>query len=189
VPGPSGDWRLAAVIRSLEARVPLDGREEAARAKALEALATLPHPFDRHADLTHVTGSALIVGPRGVVLHRHRRLGLWVQPGGHVDRHETPWEAARREAVEETGLAVHLVAPLHPEAGHGGESDLIHVDVHPGGRGHTHLDLRYLLEVDGDDTPRPPEGESQEVHWFGWDDAVAIADPGVVAILRALRPA
>ena len=32
-------------------------------------------PFDRDADPTHVTGSALVVGPRGVLLHRHKRLG------------------------------------------------------------------------------------------------------------------
>ena len=43
---------------------------------------------------------------------------------------------------------------------------LAHLDVHAGGRGHTHLDLRYLLAVDGDDEPAPPAGESQDVRWF-----------------------
>ena len=66
----------------------------------------LARPFDEHADPVHVTGSAFIVGPRGIVLLRHRRLGIWVQPGGHVDAGETPWDGARREAVEETGLPV-----------------------------------------------------------------------------------
>ena len=41
--------------------------------------------------------------PRGILLLVHRRLGIWLQPGGHVDPGETPWEAARRETVEETG--------------------------------------------------------------------------------------
>jgi 8-oxo-dGTP pyrophosphatase MutT (NUDIX family) len=188
VASAGGGDRLATVIRSLEARCPLDEREATSRVRALEALAVLPAPFDRHTD-THVTGSALMIGPRGVLLHRHRRLGLWVQPGGHVDGDETPWAAARREAGEETGLSVHLVPPAHPAPGREGESDLAHVDVHPGGRGHTHLDLRYLVAVDGDDTPRPPVGESQEVRWFEWDEALAIADPGVATVLRALRPA
>ena len=89
------------------------------------------------ADPTHITGSALIVGPRGIVLLRHRRLGIWVQPGGHVDPGETPWDAARREAIEETGLPVRFL---------GTQPELAHVDVHPGGRGHTHLDLRYLFD-------------------------------------------
>ena len=49
----------------------------------------------------------LIIGPRGVVLHRHKRLGLWLQPGGHLEPGETPWEAAARESIEETGLQVY----------------------------------------------------------------------------------
>ncbi|MDX9999772.1 MAG: NUDIX hydrolase [Polyangia bacterium] len=32
--------------------------------------------------------------------------GKWVVPGGFVDRGELPWETARREAREETGLEV-----------------------------------------------------------------------------------
>jgi hypothetical protein len=61
------------------------------------------------------------------------------------------------------------------------------VDVHDGGRGHTHLDLRYLLAVEGDEEPAPPSGESPEVRWFAWPDAVAIADPGLVGFLQAHR--
>jgi 8-oxo-dGTP pyrophosphatase MutT (NUDIX family) len=41
-----------------------------------------------------------------VVLHRHRVLGIWVQPGGHIDSGETPWDAAVRETAEETGQDV-----------------------------------------------------------------------------------
>jgi hypothetical protein len=62
------------------------------------------------------------------------------------------------------------------------------VDVHDGGQGHTHLDLRYVFTVVGDDTPHPPPGESQDVRWFDWDEALATADPGLVAALSALRP-
>jgi 8-oxo-dGTP pyrophosphatase MutT (NUDIX family) len=66
----------------------------------------LSDPCFEHANLTHVTASGIIVGPRGIVLHRHRILGTWVAPGGHIDAAEAPWDAARREAAEETGLAV-----------------------------------------------------------------------------------
>jgi 8-oxo-dGTP pyrophosphatase MutT (NUDIX family) len=154
----------------------------------LVALGRLPHPFDGESDLTHVTGSAVILGPRGVVLHRHKRLGLWLQPGGHLEPGETPWEAARRESEEETGLHLALL-PGHEESGpvaHG-PPPLAHLDVHLGGRGHTHLDLRYLLAVVGDDTPAPPEGESQDVRWFAWDEALRIADPGLVGLLRHIH--
>lgn len=126
-----------------------------------------------------MTGSAIVVGPRGVVLHRHRRLGIWLQPGGHLDSGEAPWEAALREAVEETGLRLRY-ARRPPR--------LVHLDVHPAADGHIHLDLRYLLLAGAAD-PQPPPGESQEVRWFSWDEALAIADPGLAGALRKLRPA
>jgi hypothetical protein len=63
---------------------------------------------------------------------------------------------------------------------------LVHVDVHPGPRGHTHLDLRYVL-VAGDVDPDPPAGESQDVRWFDWDEAIEISDDGLRGILVALR--
>lgn len=164
------------VLAAVAARAPVDERE---RASIERFLATVPHlaqPFDEHSDPVHVTGSAFVVGPRGIVLLRHRRLGIWVQPGGHIDTGEAPWDAALREAVEETGMALR----------HRGETpELAHVDVHAGGRGHTHLDLRYLLDA-GDADPAPPEGESQEIGWFAWADAPAIAEDGMAGILAAL---
>jgi 8-oxo-dGTP pyrophosphatase MutT (NUDIX family) len=124
--------------------------------------------------------SAVIVGRRGIVLHRHRVLGTWVAPGGHVDPGEHPADAVLREAVEETGLVV-----AHPASG----PRVIHVDVHEGPHGHVHLDLRYLL-VGAEDDPAPPPDESQEVAWFGWDEALAITEPcmrGLVGKLAAGR--
>lgn len=120
----------------------------------------------------HVTASAVVIGPRGVLLHHHKRLGMWLQPGGHVDPGETPEQAALRETLEETGFT--CTAP-----------QFVHVDVHAGGRGHTHLDLRYLLHADGD--PAPGDGESPDVFWFGWDEAIAMADPGLRGLLVYLR--
>lgn len=175
---PSPDPRVDHVRRTVAERVPVDERERASQARILQELDRLAHPFDEHADLVHVTGSAIVVGPRGVVLHLHKRLGLWLQPGGHIDPGETPWDAAWREASEETGLQL-----SHQPAG----PSLVHVDVHIGAHGHTHLDLRYLLDgADGDPNPGPEE--SQDVAWFGWEAAIDLADAGLAGALRALQP-
>jgi 8-oxo-dGTP pyrophosphatase MutT (NUDIX family) len=177
--GVSNPSLLAAVVASVAGRSGVDERERVALATCVATLATLSDPFDRHADPVHVTGSGVVTGTGGVLLLLHRRLGIWVQPGGHVEDGETPWAAARRESEEETGLRLALV---------GGDEapPLLHVDVHPSAGGHTHLDLRYRLTVVGDDEPRPPAGESQDVRWYPWPEAVAVADAGLAGLLRHL---
>lgn len=164
----TGELRRA--VADFDAATP---RELDSRARFLAELDRLADPFDRHADPVHVTGSAIVVGPRGTVLHWHKRIGGWLQPGGHVDPGETPWQAALREAREETGLRLR-----HPDGG----PQLVHLDVHPAGQ-HVHLDVRYLL-VGEDAEPAPPPGESQQVRWFTLAEAIAIADPALVDGLR-----
>lgn len=175
------DPRIAEVGGLLGARRlagPVDPREEAAIGAFEGELSRLDRPFEEEADPTHVTSSAIVVAADGtrVLLHRHKRLGLWLQPGGHVEAGEGLAAAAVREAVEETGLEL-----VHPAPG----ACFVHVDVHAGGRGHRHLDLRWLLVGEGD--PAPAAGESPEVRWFGWDEAIDIADPGLAGALAALR--
>ena len=34
--------------------------------------------------------------------------------------------------------------------------------------------------------PAPPAGESQDVHWFAWPEAIATAEPSLTSILRSL---
>lgn len=158
-------------------RQPVDDLERADIARFVTELSTLADPFDRDADRTHVTGSGFVVRAGGVVLLRHLVMDLWMQPGGHLDPGETPWEAARREVVEETGMDVPFF---------GGMPELVHVSVHDVAYHHRHLDLRYLFDGDGVE-PDPPDGESQDVHWFAWPDAVATAEPSLDGILRHLR--
>lgn len=179
--------QLRSIVRTaVAARVAVDDREAASIEAFLVAFDALEDPFSQDRDPVHVTGSGFVVGLRGIVLLKHKRLGFWLQPGGHVDAGETPWEAARRECVEETGLDVRFLGPFDA-----GVPELVHVDVHAGGRGHTHLDLRYLFDAgqaeDGSADPTPPEGESQEIGWFDWDAAIDLADAGLRGALISLH--
>lgn len=163
---------------------PASPREVVGRRTMLAYLGWLPRPYDEGADPVHVTGSAIVLDGRGhTLLHRHKRLGLWLQPGGHLDPGEGPADAALREAREETGIPLE-----HPE----GTPRMIHVDVHEGGRGHLHLDVRYLLLGDGDAPFAPAAGESPDLRWVpveaidDWGDA-SVADAVRAAVTSARR--
>jgi len=172
VPDPVG-----AVRSAVHAREPADAREERSRDTILGELDRLKDPFDEEADPVHLTGSAVVVGPRGTILHLHKRLNRWMQTGGHLDSGEMPHDAALRESEEETGLEL-----THPADG----PRLLHVDVHPAAEGHTHLDLRYLL-IGPDEDPSPPPGESPHVRWFPWSEALELADTALIGALRVAR--
>jgi 8-oxo-dGTP pyrophosphatase MutT (NUDIX family) len=168
---------VTAVRSEVAAHVPGDAREVWSCRHTLAYLDWLAAPLDEHADPTHVTGSAIVLDADGrVLLHRHKRLGRWLQPGGHLDPGEHPAEAAHRETAEETGLS----AVLPP-----GGRRLVHVAVHEGPRGHLHLDLRYLLTADGRATLAPGAGESPVVAWFARDEACRRGDASVAAAIRA----
>ena len=86
----------------------------------------------------HVTGSALVVDAdrRRTLVLFHRKLGKWLQPGGHVEPDDADLAAtALREATEETGIAGLVVEnPARP-------ADL---DVHWVGT-HFHYDVRFVV--------------------------------------------
>ena len=174
VTGPDRHARTRATVASW--RPPTD-RGRQARQDFLDHFDGLDRPFDEDADPVHVTSSAIVLDGRGrTVLHRHKRLGLWLQPGGHVDPGEAPEDGALREALEETGLPVR-----HPVDG----PTLVDVDVHDGGRGHLHLDLRWVLLAPADVDFRPEQGESTALRWIPVDEVETWGDASVSEAVRA----
>jgi 8-oxo-dGTP pyrophosphatase MutT (NUDIX family) len=139
----------------------------------------------------HVTASAWILSPdhRLVLLTHHRKLGRWLQLGGHADGEADPRRVALREAEEESGLTGFTT--------HDGDADLpLDVDVHPiPARGdepaHLHYDLRYLLVAPAGREIRPSP-ESNELRWVARRDLEALTDEESVLRLerraRALLP-
>jgi 8-oxo-dGTP pyrophosphatase MutT (NUDIX family) len=146
-------------------------------------------------DRRHTTASVFAVCGDRVLLLRHRRKGLWLPPGGHVEADESAVAAAVREVAEETGIEVDLTSAPVP----GGPSALprpealLDIEVEPG---HRHQDLVFFAEPRGRPA-RPPEPvageEAAEVRWVpaGQLDGLADALPRDVAALarRALAAA
>jgi 8-oxo-dGTP pyrophosphatase MutT (NUDIX family) len=55
------------------------------------------------------TASVYLIENQKVLLLYHVKLQKWLPPGGHLERDETPAEAARREVLEETGLEIEFI--------------------------------------------------------------------------------
>lgn len=93
----------------------------------------------------HITGSAWITNiddTKAVLLH-HKKLDMWVQPGGHIDSGDASlFAASAREAREETGIK-----ELTPVS-----DDIFDLDVHkiPERKNepeHWHLDIRFWFRA------------------------------------------
>lgn len=100
----------------------------------------------------HFTVAVFVVERGHVLLHLHRRTGLWLPPGGHIEPGELPDEAALRETMEEAGLAVRLVG--RPGIDHHAD-DAPRQLVRPEGvqledisPEHQHIDLIYFAVPD-----------------------------------------
>ena len=55
------------------------------------------------------TASGILIHDNKVLLVKHKKLGIWLPPGGHIEPNELAHQAAEREFWEETGLKVKAV--------------------------------------------------------------------------------
>lgn len=63
--------------------------------------------------LRQFTATAYIIESERVLMIYHRKLQKWLPPGGHIDENELPYEAAIREALEETGVEIEILSDEH----------------------------------------------------------------------------
>jgi 8-oxo-dGTP pyrophosphatase MutT (NUDIX family) len=109
----------------------------------------------------HLTGSAWIVSPdrSRTLLTLHRKLGKWLQLGGHADGDPDLLAVAMREAREESGLSVlRAVSPAIFDV------DRHWIGARAGEAAHWHHDLRFMLEADPG-APLTVTDESRALRW------------------------
>jgi 8-oxo-dGTP pyrophosphatase MutT (NUDIX family) len=57
------------------------------------------------------TAAGILVVNHKVLLLLHKKVRIWLAPGGHLDAHELPHLAAQREFFEETNIKVRAYSP------------------------------------------------------------------------------
>lgn len=124
--------------------------------------------FQRSHPPGHFTGSSWLVSKDGqrVLLTHHKKLGRWLQLGGHADGDSDLAQVALREAEEESGLTALTVEPeifdleRHAIPARGNEAE------------HYHYDVRFVVHATGSEN----FVVSDESHALAWRVIEELAD-------------
>jgi 8-oxo-dGTP pyrophosphatase MutT (NUDIX family) len=144
-----------------------------------ELLGEAEDPFRRERLAGHFTASCWLVDRSGerVLLTHHRKLGLWLQLGGHADGQRELHQAALREAEEESGLSGLRVDDAIFDL------DRHWIPEHKSVPAHWHYDVRYVVQA-GDDEAYTVSEESLALAWRRIDELAA--DPATDASVRRM---
>jgi 8-oxo-dGTP pyrophosphatase MutT (NUDIX family) len=129
------------------------------------------------------TASVVVIStehiPRVLLVH-HKKFNVWMQPGGHIERDEAPYQAAVREVFEETGLNIeeHLqpgeriddYAFLLPSPRWVMEQK---IPPHGGQPLHYHLDNLFVVKIPWQE-PVVAEQESHGIGWFTLEETKSL---------------
>jgi 8-oxo-dGTP pyrophosphatase MutT (NUDIX family) len=167
------------LLGELQAYRPADARETAMVGELTAFVRAHPDCFERGLSIGHVTASAWVVDESRThaLLTHHRKLGKWLQLGGHADGDDDVRRVALREAREESGLTAIRFA----------DGLIYDVDVHDiSARGsepaHKHYDVRFAFIADR----TAPTVVSDESHELAWLPVADLAAPGVDPSVRRL---
>lgn len=122
-----------------------------------------------------------------LLLVAHRKAGLWLPAGGHVEPDEDPWATVVRECQEELGIEA-VASPIV------GERPLFLTVTRTRGHGtHTDVSLWYVLNADARAITSYDEGEFDAIRWLTdeqvLDVPAEVLDPHMHRFTHKLRHA
>lgn len=140
----------------------------------------MPHIHEQY----DFTTSAFIMHPSEpkILLLKHKKIGKWLQPGGHIELDENPIQALHREIEEETGLnpkQYEFIETANGPKPKGISSTFLPIPFYINehfwdGKGpHKHIDLCYLIKSRTDILTDSPDGASA-VDWFALKEMVKL---------------
>lgn len=154
--------------------------------KIMRFIEKTPDCFVRSHSAGHITGSAWLLNPDGskALLTLHRKLGKWLQLGGHADGDTDTLRVALREAQEESGISG--IVAVHTQIF---DVDIHRIPAHSASAEaeHWHYDVRYLLRA-------PHErfcisSESCALRWFTHEEILSPSFPVDESVRRLAKKA
>ncbi|MDE0913595.1 MAG: NUDIX hydrolase [Planctomycetota bacterium] len=174
---------LALASQTLAAFLPRDEEQARAQDRILEFIGR--HPEDAHRRSCvegHLTASVLLWNSTHtkVLLHHHRKLGRWLQFGGHCDGDANLLGCAWRELVEESGIEPESISPIPVDL------DIHAIPAHGEEPRHLHYDVRFLAQA-GPGALAACSEESLELRWVSPTEAATLDLDDSVQRLLALK--
>ena len=113
-----------------------------------------------------------------LLLHIHKKLGVLLQPGGHIELKETPWQAVCHEIIEETGYELSQLKILQPQLRLKNiGTAILHpqpvvscTTIYGNNDLHKHTDLSYAFTTQETPKGTPGENESINLRWVNLEE-------------------
>ena len=111
----------------------------------------------------------------------HKKMGVWVIPGGHLEENEYPFEGAKREVLEETGVEAKILDYSEVQTPESKEEKQIpnayitlseSIPAKGDKDAHIHMDLIYLAEADENANILPQEDEVSDAKWMTFEEVL-----------------
>ena len=149
----------------------LDTSHESGKAKTeiIQFLSLHPDALHRSCLSGHLTGSAAIVNESAtkILIMLHKKLQIWIQPGGHADGDGNLARVALREAIEETGIEeLEVLTP-------GIDCDVHIIPQRLNEPEHLHLDIRYLIRAP-ENSKIKRNHESVDMRWVEFSELMEL---------------
>ena len=144
-----------------------------------DLLVDAANPFERERLAGHFTASCWLVDRSGerTLLTHHRKLGMWLQLGGHADGERDLQVVALKEAEEESGLrGLSIAAGIF-------DLDRHLIPAHKDVPAHWHYDVRYVVHA-GEDEAYTVSEESHDLAWRLISDVAQEADESMSRMAR-----
>ncbi|MBS0651685.1 MAG: NUDIX hydrolase [Verrucomicrobia bacterium] len=130
---------------------------------------------------THLVSYFLLLdqGQNQLLLTDHKKSGLWLPSGGHVEPNEHPNDTVERELLEELGTQAGFLSH---------EPVFLTVTKTVGKTaGHTDVSLWYVLKGNASETLKYDEEEFHQIQWFSpFDIPYSRTDPHMERFVRKL---
>lgn len=127
-----------------------------------------------------------------LLLHMHKKFKKLLQPGGHIELNENPWQAIKHELLEETGYALSQLSIMQPNEtvrSLSNKDSILHPipfvhNTHKVSDEHFHTDIGYLFITQEFPAHTVGEGESTDLRWVTQEELNAFSPQEVNSGVR-----